>query len=221
MVQKAGLRILNSFNNENSRNFVELCKEAGYPTDLGGYYLRQLVKSGYLDKGERGEYILSPKGRQYLASNHQASFTPRLHIMTVAAYKNDLVVLKRNQQPFLDVHEWPASAVSAAEIKAAALQRLLSERLSSAKSTDYVGVFRRIDMYDGELFDDKFFLVHKVELDQAPIEEVINGINTRIEESRLESLKNKSRSLIDIYEFSKNQHQYQEKTYELAYDDFE
>lgn len=213
--------MLNSFNNENTRNFVELCKEAGYPTDLGGYYLRQLLTSGYLLKGDRGEYILSPEGRRYLAGNHQSGFVARLHVMIVASFEDQIVLLKRDQQPFLSRYEWPATAVKGGETRDIALQRLLDERLAPTIKTEYVGMFRRIDRYKDDLFDDKLFLVHKVELNQSPIEKVVNGTNVCIHTNEFESLQSKSRSLSDIYIFCRGQEQYKEKTYQLTQIDFE
>lgn len=220
MMQKAGLRIINSFRNENSRSFVELCKEAGYPTDLGGYYLRQLLRAGYLDKGDRGEYLLSAKGRQYLASDHQPN-TPRVHSMIIATFDDRLVTLKRNQQPFLDRQEWPATAIRAGESKDDATQRLLAERLASATDLEYVGLFRRIDMYQDELFDDKIFLIHKAKLSETPIERVLNGDNICISINELKNLSRPSKSLLDIYEFTSNNQNYIETIYELTYADFE
>jgi hypothetical protein len=222
MVAKAGLRILHAFENDNSRTFTELCKSAGYPTDLGGYYLRQLVSGDYLGKGERGEYILSPKGRKYVATRHsQLQSTPRLHILVVSEFDNKYVVLERHQQPFLNRTEWPATALKGGEQVQKALDRIFKERLAQTQTCDYVGTFRRIDLYQDELFDDKVFLVFKAMLIAKPPTEVVNGLLHRVAEKELGGIPHKSRSLLDIFNFMKTQEQYLEKAYSLTYDDFE
>ncbi len=222
MVQNAGLRILRSFNNQNTRSFVELCKEAGYPTDLGGYYLRQLLQSNYLEKGERGLYILTPKGRRFLTiTPGQKTQSVRPHVLVVPQLDKSFVVLERNQQPFLNRKEWPATQIQAGESKDKALQRLLSERLAKATNVSFRGVFRRIDRYGGEIFDDKLFLVHSVILQDKPVSGVVNGVNLVVQETQLLELTYKSRSLLDIKNFLEPENHYEERVYELDFADFE
>ncbi len=221
MVQKAGLRILRSYDNQNIRSFAELCKEAGYPTDLGGYYLRQLLQGEYLSKGERGEYILTAKGRKYLTQKHIGNSTPRIHVLIVPAIDSDVVVLDRLRQPFLNRKEWPATAINAGESKKDAANRLLSERLAKADSITFKGVFRRLDYYEDELFDDKVFFVHSAKLTEPPQSEITKGRNLRISTAELSKATNKSRSLLDIFNFLNSNEIYEEHTYELTYKDFE
>jgi hypothetical protein len=70
MIQGAAFRVLGCFYSRDVRSFAELCQEAGYPTDLGGYYIRQLIKGGYIEKAERGQYRLLAKGKQELAISY-------------------------------------------------------------------------------------------------------------------------------------------------------
>ncbi len=223
MIQKAGLRILDSFAHQNLRTFVDLCKEAGYPTDLGGYYLRQLVRGDYLSKGERGEYVLTVKGRKYLVDKTKpsSSMRPRVLVMAIAKYQGNLVVLERQKQPFLHRKEWPASAIRNGETSEEAVSRLLNERLSPSKHVKFVGVFRRTDFYQDELFDDKIFLIHEVELDTKPAEEVSTGINLLINEEDLSNQPLLSKSLLDILRATQTNTPFIEKTYNLSFDDFE
>lgn len=222
MVQQAGLRILNSFRQTDLKNFAELCEEAGYPTDLGGYYLRQLVTGGYLTKGERGQYILSPKGKAYLTHSHAPSdWSPRLNILIIATYDDELIVLQRNKQPFLNRKEWPASAIKNGETTENAIQRLLVERLTSATEVRFAGVFRKIEIYNDEVFDDKVFLVHRAVLGVEPPAEVPTGQNLHVIDSDVTNLKFAANSLLDILNFSADDATYKEQVYPLAAEDFE
>lgn len=222
MVTRAGLRILHAYEADNVRSFAELCRAANYPTDLGGYYLRQLVKNGYLSKAERGAYVLTPKGRTYVATRHaQPNTAPRLHVMVLARIGQKYVVLQRVQQPFINRNEWPATIVNGGEVARSSLQRLSTERLAQPVSCEYKGTFRRIDTYNNELFDDKLFLVHEVVLYNNPQHDVVNGINNMYSVDELYVLENRSRSLLDIFEFVQSGHTYVERSYDLGYEDFD
>jgi len=43
MIQGAAFRVLACFHDQDVRSFTDICERAGYPTDLGGYYLRPLT----------------------------------------------------------------------------------------------------------------------------------------------------------------------------------
>jgi hypothetical protein len=224
MVQKAGLKMLRSFARANKRTFVELCQEAGYPTDLGGYYLRQLVAADYLAKQARGEYTLTPKGRAHASRVHVvAGTTPRLHVLLVPRLGDDIVLLQRTWQPFIQRKEWPATAVMGGEQAADAVNRLLTERLAPADEVMFVGVFRRMDHYGDDLFDDKVFLVHSVKLERPPQVEVVNGNHVLVAAESLADQPNKSRSLVDIYAYAGDSKRplVLEQRYDLTYEDFE
>ncbi len=222
MVQNAGLLMLRSFQQQNSRTFVELCKEAGYPTDLGGYYLRQLLNSQYLEKGKRGEYLLAAKGRQYLATTKDKPKTaPRPHILVVPTVGKNFVAIERSAQPFLKRKEWPATLIHSGEAKDEAVHRLLAKQLTQTDNITYCGVFRRLDYYEDQLFDDKLFFVHKVDLQDIPTPNDAKHKIVQINEGEIERLQNKSRSLLDILHFVNSGKSYQEQKYTLEYDDFE
>ena len=62
--------------------------QAGYGTDLGGYYLRTLVRDGFLKKIERGQYSITIAGKHELAVTNNGSHVfvvrPRLAVLRVA-----------------------------------------------------------------------------------------------------------------------------------------
>jgi ADP-ribose pyrophosphatase YjhB (NUDIX family)/predicted transcriptional regulator len=226
MIQAAAYRLLNCFIDTNERNFADLCTAAGYPTDLGGYYLRQLVRLGYVSHGERGVYAITPKGRTVMVNaKDRQIFTnrPRLVVLIVATYQEKYVVLRRNRQPFIGVAEWPAGAVTIGEPLEAAGQRLAKDRLGARIEPQLVGFFRRIDLYQDEPFDDKLFAIHSCYLKDRP--ELLIGAMGTLElysAAELASINRPARSLIDVLEYV-NQHSapYAERIYHLAAADFE
>src|SRR5688572_20585153 len=101
MLQSGAFRILSCFHQVDTMGFADLCKQAGYPTDLGGYYIRQLVRGGYLEKLERGQYRILAAGKHEIAvsyGKHMRARNPRVMVLIVARQENNLLVLRRKAQ---------------------------------------------------------------------------------------------------------------------------
>lgn len=225
MVPYASYRLLGCFLGQDQRHFAELCKQAGYPTDLGGYYLRQLVQGGYLTKGRRGEYSVTAKGKQELALAYGARMRtrwPRPNILLVTEQAGRFVVLHRTVQPYIGRAEWPAGAVQMGEPLAVAARRLLQERLGVAGEPRLKGFFRRIDLYEQTVFDDKLFAVHTIAMPTSTPIAVSAGTGSTAlyTPQELRQLPGQSRSLLDIFAFVRAPGtQYEEHQYELGPDD--
>lgn len=209
MIQGAAFRILACFYNTDTRSFVEICESAGYPTDLGGYYIRQLVRGGYLEKINRGQYALLPKGKQELAFNYGKRMfapRPRLMVLLVARRGPQLVLTRRTTQPFIGTAEWPAGAVGAGEKMQEAAVRMLRERVGCAGTPQLVGFFRRVDLYGDTLFDDKLFAVHVVDIQESTTinEQSQTGQIIMCGEADLPNIAKPAKSLLDIYHYSQS-----------------
>jgi hypothetical protein len=227
MIQGAAFRVLACFYDQDSRSFVDICERAGYPTDLGGYYLRQLVTGEYVQKIDRGNYGITAKGKQQLAFHYGKRFFalyPRLMVAFIAKNADNFMVLQRTVQPFLDTYEWPAGRVAMGESLADATQRLASQRLGNAVPEQaFCGFFRRIDTYDGTVFDDKLFAVYTCTMpDEAAVNAApYTGAITLQTRAQLDALERPSKSLLDILAFSEQPDlPMVEKTYDLVMADF-
>src|SRR4051812_48901530 len=110
MFNSATYRMLSIFSSDDTLGFVEICKRAGYETDLGGYYLRQLTSGGFVQKIDRGKYSITTKGKRQIALSYHTydqTFRPRFSIILIARQRGKFVVIHRKMQPFIDVIEWP------------------------------------------------------------------------------------------------------------------
>lgn len=222
MIQGAAFRVLAGFYDSDSRNFADLCNRAGYPTDLGGYYIRQLLSGDYIQKGSRGQYRILPKGKQQLALIYgKQSLAARLRVSVaiVASQQDRLAVIRRKVQPFIGAVEWPAGVVNAGEEVQTAARRILQARLGIDVPLTLCGFFRRIDRYADTIFDDKFFAVHTCIL--APEAELMVGTtigeNLLVSRQELEKLDRPSRSLLDILQYAEQgDNTLQERTYQLT-----
>lgn len=223
MIQGSGMRVLECFLTQDTLNFAQLCKAAGYTTDLGGYYIRQLMRGGYLKKGDRGEYTILPKGKQELAQyygTHRLVSRPRLVLLLVVASQGGrFVAMKRIRQPFINRVEWVAAAINGQETLAEAARRTAKVRLGVDNAEpQLVGFFRRIDMFKDSLFDDKLFAVHRLDLaeDTPVIPASEMGSLALYTQEELERLPTRSRALLDILRFvQKGGGTYEEHFYEL------
>lgn len=226
MNEGAILRILRCYLETNVLNFSTICKQAGYPTDLGGYYIRHLVGAGCLVKMARGQYMITPYGKQqFLKLERKQGRTtpaqPRLCAMGIVKHGDKLVVIRRKQQPFIGFAEWPAATVPAGESLADSMQKLLQTRLGVSATVKPLGFFRRIDRYDAKVFDDKLFAVHACRLEShSPIlKKSPYGENILVTPDELASITKPARALFDIYALSQTAIPYQERQYDLSPED--
>jgi 8-oxo-dGTP pyrophosphatase MutT (NUDIX family) len=222
MIQAGALRLLAYFHDRETAGFAELCKNAGYPTDLGGYYIRQLTSSGYIEKSARGEYKLLPKGKQELAINYGkrvATQRPRLVVILVTKRKQEFLAMTRRVQPFIGTVEWPAGRVEGGEALEVASARIARERLGIEVEPHLRGFFRRIDMWSGSIFDDKLLAVHSCDLPLKiePAGKTKFGENKLYSQEELLKIAKPSRSLLDILNYSQSSKtSYTEKIYNLS-----
>lgn len=227
MLQSGALRVLECFYDKGILGFAELCKQAEYPTDLGGYYIRQLVNGGYLEKFERGQYVLLPKGKQELAlKSYRRTLTPRprLGVALVVKQQQTFIVMHRKVQPFVNTAEWPAGMARGGEKIASAAQRLMQERLGQDVKPTLAGFFRRIDMHKDMVFDDKIFAVHTCELPNLAVidKETLKGRYAGYTSQEIKKLTRPSRSLLDIFSYVEaGSGFYEEHIYVLTSDDLD
>ena len=221
MIQAAAYRILYCFLSNETQSFTELCIAAGYATDLGGYYIRQLVSGGYVEKVERGQYILTAKGKQQIANaggKSALALRPRLTVLLVPRQGNKYLALERGRQPFIGTTEWPAGTVRFGETLPTAAKRILRERLNVDGTVEFKGIFRRTDFYlkTDSVFDDKLFAVHTAAIapDQAAVPREPDRLQVHTA-AELATLPRPARSLLDVWKFSQEPVPYLEHAYVL------
>jgi ADP-ribose pyrophosphatase YjhB (NUDIX family) len=222
MIQPAAFRVLACFYDVDERTFVELCEQAGYPTDLGGYYIRQLVAGGYVSKVDRGVYAISPKGKQQMAFYYGKQLfapRPRFAVLLVAKQAGRYIVLQRAVQPFLGTTEWLAGVVHMGEPMSEAVARVLKNRLGCKGDFQSVGLFRRTDFFEDAVFDDKLFAVHTVEIAADAIipTKFEMGDIALLDEAELASVAKPAKSLLDILHYCQNESRapFEERRYEI------
>jgi hypothetical protein len=225
MIQGAAFRVLACFYDQDRASFTTLCENAGYPTDLGGYYLRQLVSGGYVEKIDRGTYGVTAKGKQQLAFHYGKEFfapRPRMMVLFVPRVGDAYIALKRKVQPFMNTHEWPAGAVNMGEPLEDALVRLETKRLGQSGEHTFHGFFRRTDFYEDTVFDDKLFAVYTCSFPKetilAPSSNI--GENIRCSREELFGLKKYGKAFTDVLSFTeKTDPVLEEHTYVITIDD--
>ena len=225
MIQGAAFRVLACFYSQDTSSFTELCEKAGYPTDLGGYYLRQLVSGGYVQKIDRGNYGITAKGKQQLAFHYGKEIfapRPRLMVLFLPRVGGKYVALHRKVQPFMNTHEWPAGAVTMGESFEDAVKRLAVKRLGQLGEHTFHGFFRRTDHYEDTIFDDKLFAVYTCSFPEDTVLSPSSDIGENIACTREElfTLPKYGKAFVDVLEFTEqNDSMLAEYTYTLTMDD--
>jgi ADP-ribose pyrophosphatase YjhB (NUDIX family) len=207
MALNKSLQLLSCFYYKNVCSFIELCNVGGYSSDLGGYYIRQLMHDGYIEKIDRGQYQILSKGKRFLVANQSSlSAQPqtRMSVALVIKQGDKFVVTKRTAQPFIGRVEWPTGSVKPGESLPDAASRIAAARLGLSTSLQFHGFFRRIDMYEQDVFDDKLFAVHISTLPDTfdVTDKNKAGINKLYTATELRESLSPSRSLIDIFEYT-------------------
>lgn len=207
MAVSKALQLLSCFYYKNVCSFIELCNVGEYSSDLGGYYIRQLIHDGYIEKVDREQYQILPKGKHFLVANQNSLATPpqaRMSIALVVRQGDKFVVTERAAQPFIGRVEWPTGSVKFGESLKDAASRIALARLGVSTPLLFHGFFRRIDMYEQDIFDDKLFAVHVALLasDEKVIDHNRAGLNKLYTAAELRESQLPSRSLIDIFEYT-------------------
>jgi predicted transcriptional regulator len=227
MISGAPARILSFFMDADALTFSTICDKAGYPTDLGGYYIRHLVAQKWLVKTARGLYKITPQGKQALIvmsdkDKLETEVAPKLYSLVVPTLNGSYVVMRRRHQPLIGTVEWPAAKVRPGEhIHAAALRALQDRFLTAAGELEFRGFYRRLDNFDGALFDDKLFAVHTFcYLETETIaKETYFCENLLVEPTNLDEISNPSQQLFDILRFTESGKPYDGGEYDLTFDD--
>jgi len=221
MASSKSLQMLSCFYYKNVCSFIEMCNVGDYSSDLGGYYIRQLIHDGYIDKVDRGQYQLLSKGKHFLVTNTEKQPMHRQARMSVALVirqGDKFAVTHRTAQPFIGRVEWPTGSVKPGESMTDAADRVALARLGTVPQLQFLGFFRRIDTYKDEVFDDKLFAVH---IGVLPDDYIVTdhnkaGVNRLYTANELLASPSPSRSLLHIFEYaSSNQTNYIEQEYNL------
>lgn len=207
MARSKSLELLSCFYYKNTCSFIELCNTGGYSSDLGGYYIRQLMHDGYIEKVDRGQYQILPKGKRFLVANQNTLVTApqaRMSIALVLKQGDKYAVIRRTAQPFIDRIEWPTGSVKSGELLTDAADRVARERLGSPVDLQFHGFFRRVDVYEQDVFDDKLFAVHVGALPDDYVLRDHNkaGANCLLTSDQIHMAQLPSRSLVDIFTYT-------------------
>jgi predicted transcriptional regulator len=226
MLQGADFRVLTLFAKTDTLSFTKICTLLGYGTDLGGYYLRRLLRGGYMEKTARGQYTITEKGKKLLMLSYDKRpfvLRPRMAILLVASQGDTYATLRRTVQPFIGTTEWPAWSVMLGQSVASAAAASLKARLGLIGQPKLVGFFRRTDIFGDEIFDDKIFAVHHFTIPAgATIQNTTQtGVIEMRDKDQLESVEKPAKSLFDILHFvqSSSSSTFEEHRYELKKDD--
>jgi len=137
-------KILDKLIYNETQRYSEL-KPAGIESNNFAYHLKELLKAGLLIKRDRG-YFLSPQGKAYVdrVSHETLDIRKQPKIITLLSLTNnkgELLLTKRNHQPYIDYVGYPSGKLHVGERVMEAAQREVKEKLGiEAQKLEQLGV---------------------------------------------------------------------------------
>lgn len=141
------------------------------------YHLKSLMREGYVSKSESGEYSLAPAGKAYVDRISMEKFQPRIQpkivtLLMVRNSKGELLLWKRDKQPFLGKIGFITGKIHLGEKLAEAAHRELQEKAGLTAKLGHRGD-GYLTIYEGnQLISQVLFhcFVGKVDSDTIPAE---------------------------------------------------
>lgn len=162
--------ILSTLRYSESARFSDLMRPTGLESDSFKFYLRDLVKRGYVEKLETGSYRLTKRGKEFANSldepNRTVQKQPKLSVLIVALKesadgKKLVLMQKRARNPYFGFwSEIHGRAQWGEQFEETAARQLMRQ---TGLSADFqVRSFRRVRDYhsaEGTLLEDKLFVI--------------------------------------------------------------
>lgn len=221
MLNSVTHNILLCFNNKDVWKLADLCRHIEYNPDHATYYIKLLMKDGYLEQIARGQYRITLKGSVQLNKTKVTKlhvWRPRPVVIIVAKKGDDYILLRRKIQPFINRVEWPAGAIELGEPMTVAAERMTTRHLGRKYKTTFVGFFRQIETSNSEIVDDKLLAIHAAQIPKNDLlkTESDTGFIELHNIKNIPLIQGASSSLVDIYQAAISQSLYEEHIYSIA-----
>lgn len=165
-IEKRREKILRLFLRASLLRFSIIVKELNWPSNLVAYFLKKMVKEGWLIRKRNG-YTLSDQAEEQLPllSNRSYPLVP-LVVILVLAYRDDEILLtKRDERPFQGFWSLPSGRLLAAESIEEATHRIMLEKYGTQSEFKHASgiVFERL-FAKNHLQHGFFFVVVKAQV---------------------------------------------------------
>lgn len=136
-------QILDALTKAKALRFSQL-KPAGLESNIFMYHLKQLIKSGLVEKVD-GAYCLGLAGLTYVDQLSSTNLRPRLQpkviaILVVQNQEGKVALLRRKVQPYIDHYMLPSGKIHFGESQTAHAARELQEKLGIETALSVCGV---------------------------------------------------------------------------------
>lgn len=169
-VHKAQVSILHSLRYAPAERFSVLMKPTGQTSDTFKFHVRKLIKLGYVEKLDRGEYVLTAAGKEYANNLDEPRRLPlrqpKLSVLIVTPRRTDdgktlYLLQKRMRNPFYGYWGEITGPVRWGESFDEAAKKVLLKQTGLCAGFQ-VRSMRRIRDYEaktGRLLEDKLFVI--------------------------------------------------------------
>ncbi len=147
--------------------YAELQRPTGLTSDHFNFHITKLVELGYVEKISRGQYRLTPRGKEHAnkldTDNNTFERQPKVAVLLGVergeGSTKEFLFHQRRKHPYFGFWGMPTGKVRWGETLLQAAARELDEETKLQGEYEYLGLYHEIvyQKEDGELLEDKLF----------------------------------------------------------------
>ena len=189
--------------------FAEMQKPTGLPSDNFNFHIQRLIDIGYVEKLERGQYRLTPKGKEYAnrldTDNNTVERQPKVSVVLLVRNKNNpekFLVQQRLKNPFYGFWGRLGGKVRFGETFEEAASREFEEETGLTGEFKFRLICRKIDhdKETDEVLEDKVFVIMEcLDYSGQLMEKFEGGLNTWMTQDELLS---QEKRFVTAHEFA-------------------
>ncbi len=210
--------------------YAELQKPTGLSSDHFNFHIKRLVEVGFVEKSKKGQYALTPRGKEYANKldtdqntiEQQPKTTVILAITRKRNQTTEYLFQKRLKHPYYGYWGFPTGKIRWGETVLETAARELMEETGLQAKHVFKGIYHEHVYQEetGELLEDKlFFVVHCSDVSGELIEEFEGGKNAWLSLADMETKKVFNSYAMELA-IAKGEHRFVEEIQKYSKQDF-
>ncbi|MFZ1300982.1 MAG: NUDIX hydrolase [Candidatus Microsaccharimonas sp.] len=161
--------------------FTDLKNKTELESDHFKFHIAKLLDSGYIEKNDSGNYVLTVLGKEYAnkldTDRNTIERQPKSAVIIVLQDGDKLLVQERLKHPYFGFWGYPGGKIRWGETIIQAAQRELLEETGLTATIVYKGVYHELvkSVETGEIIEDKIFHVVNARQPKGAMFEVFEG----------------------------------------------
>lgn len=182
----------------------------GLTNDHFTFHIKRLVIEGMVEKIVGGKYQLTAKGKEFAnrldTDTAKVERQPKTCVLVIGVRKDkrktEFLVQQRLKQPYYGYHGFVTGKVRWGETISDAISREFFEETGLTGTPKLIGIEHKVDVKDGQVQEDKYFYVARVDNPKGNLITDFNGgKNLWLTEKKAVKLKKLFADLKDLFSY--------------------